>query len=188
MESTVKAMAYTIETRDPYTAGHQRRVTKIACAIAEKIDLPQERLEGLQMAGELHDIGKIFVPAEILSKPGQITETEYNIIKTHPKVGYDILKNIEFPWPIHEFVYQHHERIDGSGYPQGLKNKQIHLEAKILAVADVIEAMSTHRPYRPALSIEEAMEEIIQNKNKFYDAKVVEACLELFEKEKFKIE
>lgn len=181
MDGTVLAMAFTIETRDPYTAGHQRRVTQLACALAEKMGLPKDVIEGVRMAGDLHDIGKIYVPAEILSKPGKLSEAEYNIIKTHSQVGYDILKTIEFPWPIADIVLQHHERINGSGYPAGLLGKDILLEARILAVADVTEAMATHRPYRPALSIEEALEEISENKGKLYDPKVVEACLKIFE-------
>jgi PAS domain S-box-containing protein/putative nucleotidyltransferase with HDIG domain len=181
MDGTVQAMAFTIETRDPYTAGHQRRVTQLACALAEKMVLSKDVVEGVRMAGDLHDIGKIYVPAEILSKPGKLSEAEYNIIKTHSQVGYDILKTIEFPWPIANIVLQHHERINGSGYPAGLHGKDILLEAKILAVADVIEAMATHRPYRPALSIEDALEEISENKGKLYDPKVVEACLKIFE-------
>ncbi|MFC2157605.1 HD domain-containing phosphohydrolase, partial [Acidobacteriota bacterium] len=188
MEGIVQAMGHTIEQRDPYTAGHQRRVTELAVAIGRKIGMKEENIAGLQMASELHDIGKIYVPAEILSKPGKISEVEYSIIKTHPKVGFDILKSIKFPWPIHEFVLQHHERLDGSGYPQGLKGEQIHKEARILAVADVIEAMATHRPYRPALSVEQALTEIGQNKGILYDLDVVEACLDLFETEGFKFD
>jgi PAS domain S-box-containing protein/putative nucleotidyltransferase with HDIG domain len=188
MEGTVRAIAYTIETRDPYTAGHQRRVTKLACKIGEEMGLPEDRLEGLRMSGELHDIGKIHVPAEILSKPGQISEAEYTIIKTHSQVGHDILKTIEFPWPVAKIVLQHHERINGSGYPLGLKGKDILLEAKILAVADVIEAMATHRPYRPALSIEESLNEISKNKGKLYDPKVVDICLKVFKEKKFTFE
>jgi PAS domain S-box-containing protein len=188
MDGTVRAIAYTIETRDPYTAGHQRRVTKLACTIGEEMELSKEQIEGLHMSGELHDIGKIHVPAEILSKPGQISEAEYTIIKTHPQVGYDILKTIEFPWPVARIVLQHHERIDGSGYPSGLKGKDILLEAKILAVADVIEAMATHRPYRPALSIEESLREISKNKGTLYDSKVVDICLRVFKEKKFKFE
>jgi PAS domain S-box-containing protein/putative nucleotidyltransferase with HDIG domain len=160
MDGTVQAMAFTIETRDPYTAGHQRRVTKLACALGEKMNLSEDELEGVRMAGDLHDIGKIYVPAEILSKPTKLSEAEYDIIKTHPRVGYDILRTIEFPWPIADIVLQHHERMDGSGYPEGLKGKNILLEARILAVADVIEAMASHRPYRPALSVEAAVDEI----------------------------
>jgi len=185
MEGTVQAMAYTIETRDPYTAGHQRRVTTLACAICEAMGLSENQMEGIRLAGGLHDIGKIYVPAEILAKPGKITDAEYNIIKTHPQVGYDILKPIEFPWPIAEFVLQHHERMDGSGYPAGLKAHEIHIEAKVLAVADVIEAMATHRPYRPALSIEAALDEITSNRGKLYDKQVVDACLQVFKEKKF---
>ena len=188
MEGTVRAIAYTIETRDPYTAGHQRRVTRLACAIGEEMGLSKDKIEGLRMSGELHDIGKIHVPAEILSKPGQISEAEYTIIKTHSQVGHDILKTIEFPWPVARIVLQHHERTDGSGYPFGLTGKDILLEAKILAVADVLEAMATHRPYRPALSIEEALEEISNNKGILYDSKVVDSCLKLFKEKKFKLE
>jgi PAS domain S-box-containing protein/putative nucleotidyltransferase with HDIG domain len=188
MEGTVRAIAYTIETRDPYTAGHQRRVTKLACIIGEEMGLSKDRIEGLRMAGELHDIGKIQVPSEILSKPGQISEAEYTIIKTHSQVGHDILKTIEFPWPVASIVLQHHERMDGSGYPSGLKGKDILLEAKILAVADVAEAMASHRPYRPALSIEESLEEISKNKGKLYDPQVADICLKVFKEKKFKFE
>ena len=188
LEATVHAVASTIETRDPYTAGHQRRVAKLASTIAEEMNLLEDRIEGLRMAADLHDIGKISVPAEILSKPGQISEVEYNIIKTHPQAGYEILKNIKFPWPIAQIVLQHHERMDGSGYPLGLRRRKIILEARILAVADVVEAMAAHRPYRPALSINRALEEISENKNKLYDSKVVEACLELFTEKGFRFE
>lgn len=188
MEGTVQAIAYTIETRDPYTAGHQRRVTKLACLIGEVMGLSKDRIEGIRLSGELHDIGKIHIPAEILSKPGKISEAEYTLIKTHSQVGHDILKTIEFPWPVAKIVLQHHERMDGSGYPQGLKGESILLEARILAVADVIEAMATHRPYRPALSIEEALKEISNNKGKLYDARVVEACLRVFKEKEFKFE
>lgn len=188
MEGTVRAIAYTIETRDPYTAGHQRRVTKLACTIGEEMGLSKNQIEGLRMSGELHDIGKIHVPAEILSKPGQISDAEYTIIKTHAQVGHDILKTIEFPWPIAKIVLQHHERIDGSGYPYGLKGEEILLEAKILAVADVLEAMATHRPYRPALTVEESLEEISNNRGILYDPEVVDICLKLFKEKKFKFE
>lgn len=180
MKGTVQAMASTIETRDPYTAGHQRRVSVLACAIAKELNLPENRIQGLRLAADIHDVGKIYVPAEILSKPGKISETEYNLIKIHPQVGYDILKNIEFPWPLAEIVYQHHERLNGSGYPQGLRNGQILKEAKILAVADVVEAMASHRPYRPALTINDALEEIIRNKGTLYDPDAVKACIRLF--------
>lgn len=188
MEATVKTMASTIETRDPYTAGHQRRVTKLACSLAQEMGLPEDQIEGLRMAGELHDIGKISVPAEILNKPGQISEVEYSMIRIHPQVGHDILKNIEFPWPITDIVLQHHERIDGSGYPLGLRGEKILLEARILAVADVVEARSTHRPYRPAHPLDEALEEISKNAGRLYDSQVVSACLKLFKEKGFEFE
>ena len=181
MEGTVQAMAYTIETRDPYTAGHQRRVAKLATAIAENMQLSPKQVEGIHMAGTLHDIGKIHVPAEILNKPGKISDAEFNIIKTHSQVGYDILRPIEFPWPIADIVLQHHERINGSGYPRGLNDSQILLEAKILAVADDVEAMATHRPYRPALPVETALIEIENGKGQLYEAEVVDYCLKIFE-------
>jgi PAS domain S-box-containing protein/putative nucleotidyltransferase with HDIG domain len=185
MEGTVQAMAFTIETRDPYTAGHQRRVTKLAGHIAKEMGLSKNQIEGVEMAGNLHDIGKIYVPSEILNKPGKISDLEFNIIKTHPQVGYDILKSIKFPWPIAEIVFQHHERLDGSGYPAGLKGDEIHLEAKILAVADVIEAMATHRPYRPALTIEEALDEIKKHRGTRYEPEVVDAALRFFKNNTF---
>jgi len=188
MEKTVQSIAFTIETRDPYTAGHQRRVTKFACLIGKKMGLSKDRIEGLRLAGELHDIGKICIPAEILSKPGKISEVEYAIIKTHPQVGHDILKTIDFSWPVAKIVLQHHERIDGSGYPQGLKGDEILLEAKILAVADIIEAMATHRPYRPALSIEVALKEVSEKQGKLYDDKVIEACFKIFEEKKIRFD
>jgi PAS domain S-box-containing protein/putative nucleotidyltransferase with HDIG domain len=188
LEGTVHALAATAERRDPYTAGHQQRVTHLACAIAKDIDLPEERTEGIRVSGVLHDIGKIYVPAEILNKPGRLTEIEMGLIKTHPQVGYDILKTIEFPWPVAQIVLQHHERIDGSGYPSGLSGEDILLEARILAVADVIEAMASHRPYRPALGIDKALEEISQNRGVLYDPEVVEVCLRLFTQKGFKFE
>ncbi len=188
LQGTIQAMALTIEIRDPYTAGHQRRVSKLACAIAEEIGLPEEQIEGLRVAGDIHDIGKIYVPAEILSKPGQITAIEYGIIKTHPQVGYDILKTIKFPWPVAQIVLQHHERLDGSGYPLGLSGDQILKEARILIVADIVEAMSSHRPYRPAHGIDRALEEITQNKGIQYDADVVDACVRLFRQKNFRFD
>ncbi len=181
MTGIIQALATTIEMRDPYTAGHQRRVAHLASAIAEKMGLPPEKIKIIKLAAEVHDIGKIHVPAEILSKPGKISEVEFNLIKTHPQVGYEVLKNIDFPWPIADIVHQHHERLDGSGYPQGLKNGQILLEARIIAVADVVEAMASHRPYRPAKKIQEALQEIDRQKGKLYDPKVVKACLQLFQ-------
>jgi len=185
MEGAVEAMAYTIETRDPYTAGHQRRVTKLAVKIAQEMGLENNKIEGIRMAGSLHDIGKIYIPAEILSKPGKISEAEYNIIQTHPRVGADILKSIDFPWPVSDIVRQHHERIDGSGYPNGLSGDEILLEARVLAVADVIEAMASHRPYREALSLEQALNEIKKNKGKLYDEKASEAAIKICSKDDF---
>lgn len=185
LEGTIQAMALTIEIRDPYTAGHQRRVSKLSCAIARELGMPEEQVEGLRVAGDIHDIGKIYVPAEILSKPGQITAIEYGIIKTHPQVGYDILKNIRFPWPVAQIVLQHHERMDGSGYPLGLSGENILIEARILTVADIVEAMSSHRPYRPAQGVDKALEEISLHKGVFYDTAAVEACLKLFQKKGF---
>jgi PAS domain S-box-containing protein/putative nucleotidyltransferase with HDIG domain len=188
LEGTIQAMALTIEIRDPYTAGHQRRVSRLSCAVAREIGLPEDQIEGLRVAGDIHDIGKIYVPAEILSKPGQITAIEYGIIKTHPQVGFDILKTIKFPWPVATIVLQHHERLDGSGYPLGLSGEAILKEARILSVADIVEAMSSHRPYRPAQGIEKALGEIVQNKGIFYDSEVVDACVKLFQEGQFKFE
>lgn len=188
LEGMIQAMAMTVEMRDPYTAGHQRRVSKLSCAMAKEIGLSDIQCEGIRLAGEIHDIGKIYVPVEILSKPGQITEVEYTIIKTHPQVGYDILKTIEFPWPIAEIVYQHHEWLDGSGYPQGLKGNEIILEARIITVADIVEAMSSDRPYRPARGIDRALQEIAQQKGILYDKEAVEACLRMFLEKGFRFE
>ena len=185
LEGTIQAMALTIEIRDPYTAGHQRRVSKLSCAIAKELGMSETQIEGLRVAGDIHDIGKIYVPAEILSKPGQITAIEYGIIKTHPQVGYDILKTIKFPWPVAQIVLQHHERLDGSGYPLGLVGDQILKEARILTVADIVEAMSSHRPYRPARGIEEALEEITKHKGQYYDTDVVDICVRLFRENLF---
>jgi PAS domain S-box-containing protein/putative nucleotidyltransferase with HDIG domain len=178
--TTIQAMASTVETRDPYTAGHQRRVAELACAIAEKMGLPKKQSEGLRTAGLIHDIGKINVPAELLSKPGPLNTAEFALIKAHPQVGHDILKEIDFPWPVADIILQHHERMDGSGYPQGLMGNDILLEARILAVADVVEAMSSRRPYREALGVNKALEEIEENRGKSYDPQVVDACLNLF--------
>jgi len=173
--ATVQAIAQTVEVRDPYTAGHQKRVSHIARAIATEMNLSSDMVEGISMAGNIHDIGKISVPAEILSKPGILTDLQFALIKAHPTTGYEILKGIEFPYDIARIVLQHHERLDGSGYPQGLLGDDILLEARIVAVADVVEAMSSHRPYRPALGIRKALEEISAKKGKLYDPRVVEA-------------
>lgn len=188
IEKTIHAMALTAELRDPYTAGHQRRVAELACAIARELGLPEERLRVIRLAGIIHDLGKINVPAEILSKPGRISDIEFSLIKAHPQVGHDILKTIELPWPIAKIVLQHHEAFDGSGYPAGLAGEDILLEARILGVADVIEAMSSHRPYRPALGVERALEEVSQNRNVLFDRAVVDACMELFTRKGFRLE
>jgi putative two-component system response regulator len=186
--ATIQVMASTVEARDPYTAGHQRRVADLACAIATEMGLSKDQTEGIRMAAVIHDIGKITVPAEILSKPGRLNDLEFNLIKMHPQAGYDILKRVEFPWPIAQIVFQHHERLDGSGYPQGLSGGDILLEAKILAVADVVEAMASHRPYRPARGIDQALEEISQNRGVLYDPEVVDACLKVFTEKGFEFE
>ncbi len=180
LEETVGALTLTTEKRDPYTAGHQQRVALLAGAIAKALDLGQEQVEGIRVASLLHDIGKIYIPAEILSKPTMLTQIEMGMMKTHSEVGYDILKNVTFPWPVSEIVLQHHERLDGSGYPFGLTGANILLEARIIMVADVVEAMSSHRPYRPALGVERALDEIGSNTGGRYDNRVVDCCLELF--------
>ena len=187
-EETVQAMTEIIETRDPYTAGHQRRVANLACAIAREMGLSEDQISGIRLAGILHDIGKIYVPSEILSKPDRLSKIEFEIIRTHSQRGYDILKTIEFHWPIAKMVLQHHERINGSGYPLGLSDEDILLEARILGVADVVEAMAFHRPYRNALGIDGALAEISKNRGILYDARVVDACLKLFAKKGFKFE
>ena len=188
LEGTIQAMALTVEMRDPYTAGHQRRVANLACAIAREMQLPKEQVDTTYLATIVHDIGKICVPAEILSKPGRISDIEFGLIKAHSQVGYDILKTIEFPWPIAEIVLQHHERMDGSGYPSGMMGREPHLEARILGVADVVEAMASHRPYRPSLGIERALQEISHNSGILYDPEVVDACLRLFGEKGFRLE
>jgi PAS domain S-box-containing protein/putative nucleotidyltransferase with HDIG domain len=185
LDHAVTAIAAMVELRDPYTAGHQRRVAKLGMAIATELGLPEDQAQGLYMACVVHDIGKIRVPAEILVNPGKLTDAEFDIIKSHPQVGWDILKGIDFPWPVAEIVYQHHEKLDGSGYPRGLKGDEILLEARILAVADVVEAMISHRPYRPGLGVSPALQEISSNKGKLYDAVVVEACERIFMEKNF---
>ncbi|MFO7972309.1 MAG: PAS domain S-box protein [Desulfobacterales bacterium] len=184
---TIEAMALTVETRDPYTAGHQRRVSNLARGIATEMGVPEEQIQGIRMAGVIHDIGKISVPGEILSKPGNISQNELGIIKEHPQVGYNILKTVDFPWPIARIVLQHHERMDGSGYPNGISGENILLEARILAVADVVEAMASHRPYRASLGINLALNEISKNRGSFYDPKVVDACLRLFNEKGYRL-
>lgn len=182
LNAIVTSVARLCELRDPYTAGHQSRVAQLSRAIAQELGLPEEMCHGVYIAGLVHDIGKIAVPMDILAKPGRLSEYEFNIIKTHTTTGFDLLKDVELPWPVAEVALQHHERIDGSGYPQGLKGDATILEARVLAVADVVEAMSSHRPYRPALGIEKALEEIQSHRGKLYDPDVVDACLRVFQK------
>ena len=183
LEATIQALALTAEARDPYTAGHQRRVADLSRAIAQKMGLPPDQVDGIRMAGSIHDLGKIYIPFEILNKPGKIRANEFELIKSHPQVGYDILKTIDFPWPVAQIELQHHERLDGSGYPFGLKGDEILLESRILAVADVVESMSSHRPYRPALGIEKALAEIKAGRGTTFDVRVVDACMALFEED-----
>jgi HD-GYP domain-containing protein (c-di-GMP phosphodiesterase class II) len=175
------------ELRDPYAAGHERRVAEIAVAIGAELGFDARRQEGLRVAGYLHDIGKITVPTEILSKPGKLSAVEFELIQGHSRASYDILKNVEFPWPVAEVALQHHERVDGSGYPQGLKGEAMLLEARILAVADTVEAMSSHRPYRPELGIDAALAEVERGRGTVYDANVADACLQLFREKGYTI-
>lgn len=185
MESTVEALAGTLELRDAYTAGHQRRVAALASTIGTKLELPADEIHAIHLAASIHDLGKIKVPAEILAKPARLTELEFELIKTHAQAGYDILKPIDFPWPIAELVYQHHERLDGSGYPRRLYADNILPGAKIIAVADTVEAMYSHRPYRPGLGLDVALAEIEKNRGTAYDSVVVDACTKLFREDCF---
>jgi len=186
LDGTIETFGLMVEMRDPYTSGHQQRVSVLATRIAEDMMLDEEIVESIKIASAIHDIGKIFVPSEILNKPGKVADIEFTMIKAHAQFGYDILKPIVFPWPLASIIYQHHERIDGSGYPNGLRGGMILLEARILAVADVVEAMSSFRPYRPARGIDAALDEIRQNRGKLYDPDVVDKCLNLFERKGFK--
>jgi HD-GYP domain-containing protein (c-di-GMP phosphodiesterase class II) len=183
MEAFIQVLESTIAVRDPYTVNHQRRVTQIAGAIGLEMELPEERLRNLRMAGILHDLGKIAIPTDLLAKPGKLTPLEFDLLKTHPQVGYNILKPIELPGHTAEIILQHHERLNGKGYPRGLKGHEILLEARILGVADVMEAMCSHRPYRPALGLTETLEELTQNKGILYDPAVVKACLKIYGQE-----
>jgi putative nucleotidyltransferase with HDIG domain len=188
MDATIETMSRMIEVKDPYTAGHQQRVSQLAVAIAKELDLSQDKVEGIRVASLIHDIGKIGIPTEILSKSTALSDIEFSLIKAHSQIGHDILKSIDFSYPVAQIVLQHHERINGLGYPNQLKEDEILLEAKILGIADVIEAMSSHRPYRPALGIDIALAEISQNKGILYDVEAVDACLKLFKKKGFKFE
>jgi len=184
--ATIQAMALAVEMKDAYTAGHQRRVTDLARAIGTEMQVSQHHIDGIRMAGTIHDIGKIGVPAEILNKPIRLTDIEFSLVKIHPLVGYNILNEIKFPWPVAKIVVQHHERMNGSGYPHGLSGEDILLEARILGVADVVEAMASHRPYRPALGIDKALEEMREKRGILYDPEVVDTCLKLFTEKGFK--
>jgi len=185
--TTIQVMVSAVEMRDPYTAGHQLRSANLACAIAAEMGLPQEKIDGIRMAGSIHDIGKLSIPAEILSKPTKLTNIEYSLIKEHPLSGYEMLKDVESPWPLAQVVYQHHERMDGSGYPRNLKGDEIIMEARIMAVADVVEAMASHRPYRAGLGIDAALAEIEKNRGTHYDNTVVDACLRLFREKGYQL-
>jgi len=185
--TTIQILVYALESRDPYTAGHQSRSANLASAIATEMGLDQDKIEGIHMAGIVHDIGKITIPSEILIKPTKLTNIEFSLIKQHSLNGYEMLKNVESPWSLAEIVYQHHERMNGSGYPRNLKGDEILLESRIMVVADVVEAMASHRPYRPALGIEAALEEIEKNKGILYDDAVVDACLILFREKGYQL-
>jgi HD-GYP domain-containing protein (c-di-GMP phosphodiesterase class II) len=185
MESTIEALAGTLELRDAYTAGHQRRVAELAAEIAREMGVTEDEVHGIHLAATVHDLGKIQVPAEILTKPTRLTKLEYEFVKTHAQAGYDLLKDIDFPWPIAQLVYQHHERLDGSGYPRGLRGEDTLMGAKIIAVADTVEAMSSHRPYRAGLGITASLAEITKSRDKLYDAAVVDACVKLFREKRF---
>jgi len=188
MDATIDTMANMIEVKDPYTSGHQKRVSQLATAIAERLNLSHDKVEGIRIASLIHDIGKIGIPTEILSKSTVLSDIEFNLIKAHSQIGYDILKSIDFTYPVAQIVLQHHEKIDGSGYPNHLKGAEILLESKIICVSDVVEAMSSHRPYRPALGIDAALEEISKNKGILYDPEVVNICIKLFKEKGFKFE
>jgi len=187
LNTTIQVMVSAVESRDPYTAGHQLRVADMARAIAVEMGLSPDRIEGIYMAASIHDIGKLAIPAEILVKPTKLTDIEFSLVKEHANKGYEILKGVESPWPLAEIVYQHHERIDGLGYPRNLKGDDILMEARIMAVADVVESMASHRPYRPALGIGTALQEIEKNKNILYDRAVADACLRLFREKGYQL-
>jgi putative two-component system response regulator len=185
LNGSIISMARMVEIRDPYTAGHQQRVAQLACAIAAKLGLSDHVIEGIRIAGLLHDVGKIRIPVSILSRAGSLLDAELEVIKIHSQIGFEILKNIPFPWPVAQAVFQHHERLDGSGYPLGLRGGDLLLESKILTVADVTEAKSSFRPYRPALGLQAAIDELKEYRGVYYDADAVDACLELLTKENF---
>jgi putative nucleotidyltransferase with HDIG domain len=185
-ENMMLTIARIIGTKDPYIAGHHERVSQLAVAIAREMLIPKEQIEGIRVTSMVHDIGKINVPAEILSKPGKLTDIEFGLIQQHTTTGYEVLKTIDYPWPVAEIVYQHHENIDGTGYPRGLNGEDILIEAQIIRVADVVEAMSSHRPYRAALGLEAAIEELFIGRGKKYNQEAVDACVKIFKEGKFK--
>lgn len=187
LEQTIQVIADTVDQRDPYTAGHQRRVADLCVQIAKKMDMECERIRGLHLAASIHDVGKIGVPAEILAKPGKLTPMQYGLIMEHAQLGYELVRNVHFPWPIADMIRQHHEHMDGSGYPQGLAGEALLLESRILAIADVVEAISTHRPYRPALGIEVALDEILEKRGVWYDAEAVDACIRVFREDSYSL-
>ena len=187
-EAAVAAIAATVEARDPYTAGHQRRVADLACAIARKLGLDAGEVEGIRLAANIHDIGKVAIPSEILTRPARLNPAEFEVVKTHCRIGYNIVSGISFPWPVADMILQHHERIDGTGYPEGLHGDDIFIGARIIAVADVVESMASHRPYRATLGIDVAVEEIERNAGRLYDADVASACIELFRTREFELE
>jgi putative nucleotidyltransferase with HDIG domain len=186
IEETIESLAFMLEIKDPYTASHQHRVADLCHAIAIEMGLPEEDTEGIRMAAYIHDIGKIAVPSDVLNKPGKLTDIEFSLLQSHSDIGYKVLKNIKICWPVAETVLQHHERLDGSGYPNGLKNGEITMNSRILSVADVVEAINSHRPYRPSLGIDKALEEISDKANVLYDSDVVDSCLRLFTVKDFK--
>ena len=188
LEGAINALALMSELRDPYTAGHQRMVSVLATAIGKELGLPDDQLQGLRVAALVHDVGKVYVPSEILSKPGKLSELEMGLARAHAEASYEIVKPIVFPWPVGEMILQHHERMDGSGYPKGLSGDQISIEARILAVADTVEAMTSHRPYRPALGLEKALDEILSGRGTKYDVQVVDNCVQLFREKGFRLQ
>ncbi len=180
LDITIKTISRTVDSKDPYTAGHQQRVSDLARSLATQLNMTAEEIDGIRMAGIMHDIGKISIPSEILSKPGRLHDAEFELIKIHPTIGFDILSSIDFPWPVAAAVLFHHERIDGSGYPYGITGEFILPQAKIIGVADVVVAQASHRPYRPSMGIDQALEEIETNSGRLYEPEVVNACLSLF--------
>ena len=188
LEEMILAFVTLMEMRDPYTAGHQTKVTQLALTLARELEMPDGTCQAIRLAGTVHDIGKMYVPSEFLNRPGRLTEVEFNVIKMHPQVGYDILKTVDFEYPIAAIVQQHHERLDGTGYPLGLKGDDILIESRIITVADVIDAMISHRPYRPGLGMDAALAEIEKNKGTFYDPDVVRACVKLVRDKALKLD